>query len=133
YYAEALFGAGNYAQAGVEFNRTAYGYGTANPQMAQEAGRNAIVALDSALMRNKSDRAAQDSLFSAVDRFVAAFPNTDVAKKALIQKGRRASETERWDVMAQTFRTYATQYPEDPYTPTAQRLVGDALYRGGQY
>ena len=40
--------------------------------------------------RSKTDRAAQDSLFSAVDRFAAAFPQTDVAKKALISKGRRA-------------------------------------------
>src|SRR5690348_3763297 len=35
--------------------------------------------------------------------------------------------------MEQAFRTYATTYPNDPYTPTAQRLIGDAMYRGGQY
>lgn len=133
YYAEALLGAGNFTQAGAAFAKTAYGYNDKGSALAQEAGRNAIVAFDSALTRNKSDRAAQDSLFSAVDRFVAAFPNTDLAKKALIQKGRRASETKRWDAMAEAFRTYATMFPNDPYLPTAQRLVGDALYKDGQY
>jgi TolA-binding protein len=133
YLAESLFGAGDYAHAGAEFARAAFTYGNGNPQLAQEAGRNAIVAYDSALVRNKGDRAAQDSLFTVVDRFVAAFPQTDVAKKALIEKGRRASETQRWDAMEQAFRTYATTYPNDPYTPTAQRLIGDAMYRGGQY
>ncbi|HEY7232573.1 MAG TPA: tetratricopeptide repeat protein [Gemmatimonadaceae bacterium] len=133
YLAESLFGAGDYARAGSEFAKAAYSYGNNNQQLAQDAGRNAIIAFDSALARNKSDRAAQDSLFSAVDRFVAAFPQTDVAKKALIQKGRRASETKRWDAMQQAFRTYAATYPNDPYTPTAQRLIGDALYRSGQY
>ena len=38
-------------------------------------------------------------------------------------------ETERWDVLASTFRTYAERYPNDPYTPTAQKLIGDALYK----
>ena len=133
YLGESLFGAGEYARAGVEFSRAAFTYGNTNQQLAQEAGRNAIVAFDSALVRNKSDRGAQDSLFAVVDRFVAAFPQTDVAKKALIEKGRRASETQRWDAMEQAFRTYATTYPNDPYTPTAQRLIGDALYRSGQY
>ena len=132
YLAEALFGQGDYAAAGAEYSRTAFGYQGAD-SIGQEAGRNAIVAFDSALVRNKSDRAAQDSLFAVVDRYVSAFPNTDLAKKALIEKGRRASETQRWDVMAATFRTYAERYPNDPYTPTAQRFVGDALYRGGQY
>jgi TolA-binding protein len=133
YLAESLFGAGDYARAGSEFAKTAFGYGNANQQLAQEAGRNAIVAFDSALVRNKSDRGAQDSLFAVVDRYVAAFPQTDVAKKALIEKGRRASETRRWDAMEQAFRTYATTYANDPYTPTAQRLIGDAMYRAGQY
>jgi TolA-binding protein len=133
YYGEALFGAGEYARAGAEFSKTAFGYGNTRPELAQEAGRNAIVAYDSALVRNKGDRAAQDSLFATVDRFVAAFPQTDVAKKALIEKGRRASETQRWDAMEAAFRTYVANYPNDPYTPTAQRLIGDALYRGGQY
>ena len=133
YYGEALFGAGDYTRAGSEFARTAFAYGSGNPELAQEAGRNAIVAFDSALVRNKNDRGAQDSLFATVDRFVAAFPQTDIAKKALIEKGRRASETQRWDAMEAAFRTYATTYPNDPYTPTAQRLIGDALYRAGQY
>ena len=132
YYAEALFGQGDYASAGAQYARAAYGY-QGTDSVAQEAGRNAIVAFDSALVKNKSDRGAQDSLFKAVDQYVNAYPNTDLAKKALIEKGRRASETQRWDVMAETFRTYAQKYPNDAYTPTAQKLVGDALYRGGQY
>ena len=138
YYAEALFGQGEFARAGAEYSRAAYGYqsaanDTAAARLAQAAGQNAIVAFDSALVHNKSDRAAQDSLFAVVDRFVAAYPQNDVAKKALISKGRRASETQRWDVMAQAFQTYAQTYPSDPYTPTAQKLIGDALYKQGQY
>jgi TolA-binding protein len=133
YLAESLFGAGDYARAGSEFAKTAFSYGNGNQQLAQEAGRNAIIAFDSALVHNKTDRGAQDSLFSVVDRYVAAFPQSDVAKKALIEKGRRASETQRWDAMEQAFRTYAQTYPNDPYTPTAQRLIGDAMYRAGQY
>ncbi|MGH7717652.1 MAG: tetratricopeptide repeat protein, partial [Gemmatimonadaceae bacterium] len=81
----------------------------------------------------RTDSAAQDSLFSAVDRFVSTFPDNEVARRALIQKGRRASESQRWDVMASTFRTYAERYPSDAYTPTALKLVGDALYRRGEY
>ena len=131
-YAEALFGQGNYAAAGAQYAHTAFAYNSTD-SLAQEAARNAVVAYDSALVRNKTDRAVQDSLFRAVDQLVAAYPNTDLAKKALIQKGRRASETQRWDVMADAFRTYAQRYPNDPYTPTAQRYVGDALYRSGQY
>lgn len=140
YHAEALFGQGEYLRAGASYSRAAYS-STASDSAAQVAGRNAIVAFDSAVVRSAqprtnlrtSDRAAQDSLFAAVDRFVERFPDTPVARQALIQKGKRASETERWDVMAQTFRTYAEKYPNDPYTPTAQKLVGDAMYRGGQY
>lgn len=140
YQAEALFGQGEYLRAGAAYSRAAYA-SSATDSVAQGAGRNAIVAFDSALVRSAqarnnlktSDRAAQDSLFAAVDRFVERFPESPVAKQALIQKGKRASETERWDVMAQTFRTYAEKYPNDPYTPTAQKLVGDAMYRGGQY
>jgi TolA-binding protein len=132
-YGEALFGQGNYAEAGIQYARAAYAMPQRDTALAQRAGQNAIVAFDSALVRNKNDRAAQDSLFSAVDRYVAAFPETDLAKRALIQKGKRASESERWDVMAQTFQTYAQRYPNDAYTPTAQKLVGDAMYRGGQY
>jgi TolA-binding protein len=132
-YGEALFGQGNYAEAGAQYARAAYDYPQRDTALAQRAGQNAIVAFDSALVRNRNDRAAQDAMFSAVDRYVAAFPQTDLAKRALIQKGKRASEAQRWDVMAQTFQTYAQRYPNDPYTPTAQKLVGDALYRGGQY
>jgi TolA-binding protein len=138
-YGEALFGQGEFMRAGAEYSRSAYGRGAAAPvagdtaNLAQRAGQNAIVAFDSALARNKTDRAAQDSLFAAVDNFVRTFPQTPQAKQALIQKGRRASETQRWDVMAETFRNYAATYPNDPYTPTAQKLVGDALFRSGQY
>jgi TolA-binding protein len=132
-YGEALFGQQNYAEAGVQYSRAAYAYPPRDTALAQRAGQNAIVAFDSALVRNKNDRAAQDSMFAVVDRYVAAFPQTDLAKRALIQKGKRASESQRWDVMAQTFQTYARLYPNDPYTPTAQKLVGDAMYRGGQY
>lgn len=158
YYGEALFGQGDYMRAGAAYSRAAYGFGNrpqaapatdtaarrdttargrtaAQPQvpLAEQAGRNAIVAFDSALARAKTDRAAQDSLFQTVERFVQAFPQSGTAKTALILKGRRASETQRWDEMAEAFRTYAATYPNDPYTPTAQKLVGDALYRGGSY
>src|SRR6185312_15621217 len=75
----------------------------------------------------------QDSLFAAVDRFVAAFPTSDAAPKALIEKGRRASEASRWDVMAKTFQTFAEKYPDNAYTPTAQKLIGDAFYKQGKY
>ena len=132
-YGEALFGQGNYSEAGTQYARAAYEYTQRDTALAQRAGQNAIVAFDSALVRNKNDRGAQDAMFSAVDRYVAAFPETELAKRALIQKGKRASESQRWDVMAQTFQTYAQRYPNDPYTPTAQKLVGDAMYRGGQY
>jgi len=134
YLAEALFNTREYMRAGVEYSRTAYGYARdSTGRFAEQAGRNAIVAFDSALARNPRDAAAQDSLFTAVDRFVARFPNSEVARTALVQKGRRASEAQRWDVMAATFRSYAERYPSDPFAPNAQKLVGDALYRQGQY
>ena len=133
YYAAALLGQGDYAGAGAQFAKTAFDYKDTSGPIAQEAGRNAIVAYDSALVHNKADRATQDAFFSTVDRFVAQSKDSDVAKKALIQKGRRASETERWDVLQSTFQTYAQNYPDDAYTPTAQKLVGDALYKQGQY
>ena len=142
-YAEALFGQGEFMRAGAEYSRAAYGRsapaGTTpaapgdSMSVAQRAGQNAIVAFDSAFVRDSTSQAVQDSLFRAVDNFVRAFPQTDQAKRALIQKGRRASQARRWDVMAETFRTYASTYPNDPYTPTAQKLVGDALFRAGQY
>jgi cellulose synthase operon protein C len=134
YLAEALFNTGDFARAGVEYSRTAYGYSRdSTGPAAEQAGRNAIVAFDSALTRNPRDGAIQDSLFAAVDRFVARFPNNEAARTALRQKGRHASEAQRWDVMAETFRTYAQRYPNDPFTPNAQKLVGDALYRAGKY
>ena len=133
YYAAALLGQGDFAGAGAQFAKTAFDYKDTSGPIAQEAGRNAIVAYDSALVHNKGDRATQDAFFSTVDRFVAQNKDSDLAKKALIQKGRRASETERWDVLQQTFQTYAQNYPDDAYTPTAQKLIGDALYKQGQY
>lgn len=156
YLGEALFGQGDYLRAGAAYSRAAYGFGNraqvpvaadtaagrdttgrrgaaAPASLAEQAGRNAIVAFDSALAHAKTDRATQDSLFTAVDRFAQAFPQAPSAKAALVLKGRRASETQRWNEMATAFRTYATNYPNDSYTPTAQKLVGDAMYRGGQY
>jgi cellulose synthase operon protein C len=134
YLAEALFRQGEYARAGAEYVQAAYGAaGDSAGAVAEQAGRNAIVAYDSALVRNRTDRAAQDSLFAVIDRFATTFPRSNIARTALVQKGRRASETQRWDVMASTFRTYAERYPNDPFTPTAQKLVGDALYRSGNY
>ena len=132
-YGEALFGQGEYARAGEAYVNAAYRFEQGDSATAETAGQNAIVALDSALSRSRTDRAAQDALFSAIDRYVAAFPQTETAKRALIQKGRRASETERWEVMADAFRTYAQRYPNDAFTPSAQKLIGDALYRQGQY
>jgi len=131
-YGEALFAEGEYFKAGTEYSRAAYSY-TNDPKLSAQAGQDAIVAFDSATVRAKGDRAAQDSLFAVVDKYVAAFPSTDVAHHALIEKGKRASEAQRWDVMAATFKTYADNYPNDPYTPTAQKLIGDALYKQGLY
>ncbi|HEY2898643.1 MAG TPA: tetratricopeptide repeat protein [Gemmatimonadaceae bacterium] len=131
-YGEALFAEGEYFKAGTEYSRAAYSYKN-DPKLSAQAGQDAIVAFDSATVRAKGDRAAQDSLFAVVDRYVAAFPSTDVSHHALIEKGKRASEAQRWDVMAATFKTYADNYPNDPYTPTAQKLIGDALYKQGLY
>ncbi|MEP6690484.1 MAG: tetratricopeptide repeat protein [Gemmatimonadaceae bacterium] len=132
FYGEALFGGGDYKRAGDEYQRAAYSY-RVDPKLSTQAGQNALVAYDSALSRNKSDRATQDALFASVDKFVNSFPETDIAKKALLAKGKRASEAQRWDVMAETFRTYVARYPTDAYTPEAQKLIGDALYRQGSY
>jgi TolA-binding protein len=131
-YGEALFGAGEYARAGEAYMNAAYRL-AGDSSIAETAGQNAIVALDSALMRNRTDTAAQNALFTAIDRYAERFPQTETAKRALIQKGRRASETERWDAMADAFRTYAERYPNDQFTPSAQKLIGDALYRQGKY
>jgi tetratricopeptide (TPR) repeat protein len=137
YYAEALFGAGDYAAAAAQYTRAALATADAGTPELREAARvaaqNAIVAYDSALARDSSDRGTQDSLFAAVDRYAARYPASDVARHALVEKGRRASQAGRWDVVAATFRTYVQQYPGDPYTPTAAKLVGDALYREGHY
>lgn len=131
-YGEALFGSAEYARAGSAYTLAAYGQG-ADRELAARAGQNAIVAFDSAVVRNKGDRALQDSLFAAVDRYVETFPQGPAAKTALIEKGRRASDAGRWDVVASTFRTYAERFPNDAYTPTAEKLIGDALYKQGQY
>lgn len=134
YFAEALINTGDYMRAGAEYSRTAYSYSRdSTGAVAEQAGRNAIVAFDSAVTKNPRDPAARDSLFAAVDRFVDRFPASPVSKTALMQKGRRASEGQRWDVMAATFAKYAQRYPTDPFTPNAQKLVGDALYRSGKY
>ncbi len=137
YYAEALFGAGDYARAGAEYVRSAYGYPGDTSKVAavaeQQSAQNAIVAYDSALNANKNDRTVQDSLFSAVNQFADHYPHTEIAKRALIEEGRRASEAGRWDVMVSAFRQYSAQWPSDPYTPTAAKLVGDALYKQGKY
>jgi TolA-binding protein len=132
-YGEALFGQREYARAGGAYLDAAYRFERSDTTLAQKAGQNAIVALDSALVHARTDSAAQNAFFGAVDRYVAAFPQTETAKRALIQKGRRASESERWEAMASAFRSYAQLYPDDSYTPTAQKLVGDALYKQGQY
>ncbi len=138
YLAEALFGAGEYARAGAEYTRaaTAYAVDTANPtvrQQEQVAAQNAIVAYDSALVHVPKDTVAQDSLFAAVNRYAERYPHTDLTKRALVEEGHRASEAGRWNVVARTFRMYAAQYPGDSYTPTAIKLVGDALYKQGDY
>jgi TolA-binding protein len=35
--------------------------------------------------------------------------------------------------MEKTFREYVAKYPNDAYVPTAQKLIGDALYKEGSY
>jgi tetratricopeptide (TPR) repeat protein len=139
HYADALFGAGDYGHAGTEYSHAAFAVGdtvAATPAMktlAQQSAQNAIVAWDSVATENKSSQSAQDSLFAAVDRYAEHYPRSDIAKRALIEKGKRAADAGRWDVVAATFRTYATSYPGDPYTPTASKEVGDALYKQGKY
>jgi tetratricopeptide (TPR) repeat protein len=138
YFAEALFGAKEYAKAGAQYTRaaTAYATDTANPAVRhaqQIAAQNAIVAYDSALSHATSETAAQDSLFAAVNRYADRYPESDIAKHALVEEGRRASVAGRWDVVAAAFRRYWRQYPGDPYTATAVKLVGDALYKQGHY
>ncbi len=128
-YAEALFGAGNFATAGAEYSRASLRGDTA---IATAARRNAIVAFDSAFVRAPSERGAQDSLFAASDRFAAQASDAD-ARQAIISKGRRASEAGRWEVMAQAFDAFATRWPADPFATDARKLVGDARFKLGQY
>jgi TolA-binding protein len=138
HYADALYGSGDFRKAGTEYTRAAFNFpadtfDVAVRQASQQSAQNAIVAWDSVTAHNTSDRDAQDSLFAAVDNYATRYPHSDVAKKALIEKGRRAAEGGRWDVEAQTFRIYALQYPNDPYAATAAKQVGDALYKQGKY
>jgi TolA-binding protein len=133
YEGEALFGAGDYPSAGQAYTLAAYFYKGTDQKLGEKAGQDAIVAYDSATAHGKGDRNAQDSLFASVDRYVASYPESPVAKTALIAKGKRASESKRWDVMEATFRQYAAKYPNDAYVPTADKLIGDALYKQGNY
>ena len=56
YLAEALFNTGDFVRAGTEYSRTAYGYTRdSTGAFAEQAGRNAIVAFDSALTKNPRD------------------------------------------------------------------------------
>ena len=133
YEGEANFGAADYTAAGQAYTLAAYSYKSADPKLGDKAGQDAIVAYDSATAHGKGDRNLQDSLFAAVDRYVAAYPESPVAKTALIAKGKRASESKRWDVVEATFRQYVAKYPSDKYVPTAEKLIGDALYKQGNY
>jgi TolA-binding protein len=138
HYADALYGAGDFRKAGTEYTRAAFNFPAdtfqANIKAAnQQSAQNAIVAWDSVTAHDTTDRASQDSLFAAVDNYATRYPHSDVAKKALIEKGRRAAQGKRWDVVAQTFRIYSLEYPNDPYAATAAKQVGDALYKQGKY
>ena len=63
--------------------------------------------------RQDGDRAAQDSLFAVGRPVRRRVPGERMSrKKALIEKGTRASEAQRWDVMAATFQTYADELSE---------------------
>lgn len=128
-YAEALFGAGEFAQAGAEYARAGVRVDTV---VAAAARRNAMIALDSAFAHAPGERSVQDSLFAAADRFAAQAPEAD-ARSAMIAKGRRASEARRWDVMAQSFDAFAARWPSDAFATDARKLVGDARFKLGQY
>ncbi len=133
YAGESFFGAGDFLAAGEDYSLAGFFY-FSDPKIADKAGQDAIVAYDSARARGvANDRAGQDSLFASVEQYVKAFPQSPVAKTALIAKGKRASESQRWDVMEATFRAYVARYPTDVYVPTAQKLIADALYKGGNY
>jgi len=79
-YAEALFGAGDFARAGAEYARAAARGDTA---LATTARRNAIVAFDSAFVHAPADRAVQDSLFAASDRFAAQASESDARQSTI--------------------------------------------------
>ena len=72
-------------------------------------------------------------MFSVINAYAEHYPHTDVAKRALIEEGRRASEPGRWDVMASAFRQYAAQYPRMRIRRRRSKLVGDAMYKSGKY
>jgi TolA-binding protein len=138
HYADALYGAADFRKAGTEYTRAAFNFQADTFQAPikaanQQSAQNAIVAWDSVTAHDSTDRASQDSLFAAVDNYATRYPHSDVAKKALIEKGRRAAQGKRWDVVAQTFRIYSLEYPNDPYAATAAKQVGDALYKQGKY
>jgi tetratricopeptide (TPR) repeat protein len=139
--AEALFGAGDFAGAGAAYSRTATQW-TGDATLAETARRNATVSFDSALsvarrargtgVGTTSERAMQDSLFAASDRFIAQAPEAD-ARSATIAKGRRAAEGERWDIVGATFEGFAARWGTDVFAADARKLVGDARYRQGRY
>ena len=133
YEGQSLFGDGNYAAAGAAYTIAAYNFKGKDEKAAQQSGLNAIAAYDSTTAHGKGDKALQDSLFAAVDRYVAAWPDSPNSKTALIQKGKRASEAKRWDVVQSTFEEYIAKYPKDAYVPQAEKLVGDAMYKQGNY
>jgi TolA-binding protein len=142
--AEALFAAGDFAGAGAAYSRTATRW-NGDSKLAETARRNATVSFDSALTVSRrsriasagqgatnAERAMQDSLFAASDRFIAQAPDAD-ARSATIAKGRRAAEGERWDVVAATFEGFAARWSGDVFAADARKLVGDARYRQGRY
>ena len=129
--AEARFGGGDFFGAGVAYSRTAVQW-KGDAALAANARRNAVVAFDSALARAPRDKNVQDSLFAASDRFIAEAPDAD-ARGATIAKGRRAAQSERWDVVAATFESFNARWADDAFSPESRKLVGDARYRQGRY
>lgn len=143
--ADARFGARDWFASGVAYSRTAVKYNS-DPALTAAARRNSVVAFDSALSAVSANsqrsvsapadgspaRIALDSLITATERFTAS-ATPDEARGALISLGRRASQLERWEVVAVTFAKVADQYPADPIAPEARKFVGDALYKQGKY
>ena len=120
YYAEALFGDGQYARAGAEYVRSAYGYpggheqgGRQRPSSGRRRTRSWRTTRRSTRTQDRSGTAGLVVLGRST-QYAEHYPHTDVAKRALIEEGRRASEAGRWDVMASAFRQYAAQYPQRP-------------------